>query len=188
MNLTKEELIETMLGCREGNRKSQETLFKHFYGKMMTVCLRYARYEDEAKDMLQEGFIKVFNHIQKYKVEGSVEGWIRRIIVNTAIDHYRKNKKIFQFEDESRIKDEDQLVDGSESNENYNGLKGADILEAMKELSPAYRAVFNLYAVENYTHKEIAEILDISIGTSKSNYAKAKAKLKKILEKKTILT
>jgi RNA polymerase sigma factor (sigma-70 family) len=183
MTLTKEELNSIITGCTQQDKTSQELLFKYFYGKMMIVCSRYARSKDEAKDVLQDGFIKLFDNLYRYEVTGSIEGWVRRIFVNTAIDHFRKHKNKFNIEDEGRLKDES--VSYEEENESkYSHIKPEDILTAMEKLSPAYRTVFNLYAIENYTHKEIAEILDINIGTSKSNYAKAKSNLKSILQER----
>lgn len=152
---------------------------------MMVVCSRYARDSDEAQDILQDAFMKVFDNLEKYEVTGSIEGWVRRIFVNTAIDHYRKYKNKFNIEEDSRIEDEDSYYNELEENDSvYSKIKPDDVMEAMEQLSPAYKTVFNLYAIENYTHQEVAEILDISPGTSKSNYAKAKAKVKLILEKK----
>lgn len=181
MTLNKDKLHDIIKGCTEYDRDSQKAFFKYFYGKMKAVCLRYAKDQDEAEDIVQEGFIKVFDNIHKYEVTGSIEGWVRRIFVNTAIDYYRKNKNKYNIDDETNVKDESyEEVDMGENL--YGQIKQQDIIEAMKELSPAYRTVFNLYAIENYTHNEIAEILDINIGTSKSNYAKAKANLKQILQ------
>ncbi len=181
MNLTKEQLHDIIEGCTKRKRESQEAFFKYFYGKMKAICNRYARDADEAEDVVQEGFIKVFDNLYKYKVTGSIEGWVRRIFVNTAIDHYRKNKNKFNIEDEANVKDEDYQED-NDNESIYTTIKPDDILKAMEELSPAYKTVFNLYAIENYTHNEIAEILNINVGTSKSNYAKAKANLKQILQ------
>ena len=113
----------------------------------------------------------------------SFEGWVRRIIVNTAIDTYRKNKKEVFIDDESRIKDDDDWED-VESESEYAGLSINDIVEAMQSLSPAYQTVFNLYVMEGYSHQEIADELEINIGTSKSNLAKAKANMKRILTEK----
>lgn len=182
MTLTKNQLHDIIEGCTKDNRESQEAFFKYFYGKMKAICLRYAQNRDEAEDIVQEGFIKVFDNLHKYEVTGSIEGWVRRIFVNTAIDYYRKNKNKFNIEDEANVKDEDFEDHLEEDDSIYTQIKQQDIIDAMEELSPAYRTVFNLYAIENYTHNEIAEILDINIGTSKSNYAKAKANLKQILQ------
>ena len=152
---------------------------------MLAVCSRYTRDQDEAQDILQDAFMKVFDNLQKYEITGSLEGWVRRIFVNTAIDHYRKQKNKFNIEEDQWIEDEDSFYNELEENDSiYSKIKPQDILEAMEQLSPAYKMVFNLYAIENYTHQEVAEILDINVGTSKSNYAKAKGKIKNILEKK----
>ena len=151
----------------------------------MAVCSRYARDRDEAQDILQDAFVKVFDNLEKYKITGSIEGWVRRIFVNTAIDHYRKYKNKFNLEEDGNIEDENSFYNELEENDSiYSKIKPTDIMEAMETLSPAYKLVFNLYAIENYTHQEVAEILEISPGTSKSNYAKAKAKIKTVLEKK----
>lgn len=183
--MTKDELNEIIQLCIKRDKKGQELFFKHFYGKMLVVCSRYARDRDEAQDILQDAFVKVFDNLEKYKITGSIEGWVRRIFVNTAIDHYRKYKNKFNLEEEGNIEDENSFYNELEENDSiYSKIKPTDIMEAMETLSPAYKLVFNLYAIENYTHQEVAEILEISPGTSKSNYAKAKAKIKTVLEKK----
>jgi RNA polymerase sigma-70 factor, ECF subfamily len=183
--LTKDELNEIIKLCIKRDKKGQELFFKHFYGKMLVVCSRYARDRDEAQDILQDAFVKVFDNLEKYKITGSIEGWVRRIFVNTAIDHYRKYKNKFNLEEDGNIEDENSFYNELEENDSiYSKIKPTDIMEAMETLSPAYKLVFNLYAIENYTHQEVAEILEISPGTSKSNYAKAKAKIKTVLEKK----
>lgn len=169
-------------GCALGNRKSQQVVYQMFYGKMLPVCMRYTRNAEEAKDVLQDGFLKVFTNIGKYDFKGSFEGWVRRIIVNTAIDFFRKSKKDFLLlgKDQS-IEDYTEVVE-EEEEEDYE-FKASQVIEAMQKLSPAYRTIFNLYVFENLTHKEIAEKLGINVGTSKSNFAKAKRNLKKILLK-----
>ena len=183
--MTKDELNDVLQLCIKKEKKGYELLFKNFYGKMMVVCSRYAKDNDEAQDILQDAFMKVFDNIEKYEITGSIEGWIRRIFVNTAIDHYRKYKNKYNIEEESWIEDKDSYYNELEKNDSiYSKIKPEDVMEAMEELSPAYKMVFNLYAIENYTHQEVAEILNISPGTSKSNYAKAKAKVKTVLEKK----
>lgn len=151
-----------------------------FYGKMMAICYRYAKDSDEAQDMVQNGFIKVFKKLDVYNFDGSLEGWIRRIMVNTAIDQIRKNKRDpFAIEDEARLQNiEEEIPFDSDENEFYSKLKAETAIKAISELSPAYRMVFNMYVIEGFTHKEIAEYLDISEGTSKSNLAKAKQKLR----------
>jgi RNA polymerase sigma-70 factor (ECF subfamily) len=155
----------------------------------MGSCLRYTRDQDRAKDILQEAFIKIFSNISKFEDTGSFEGWMRRVVVNTAIDHLRKKKNdhVFMGEENSPEEHRDEQLDEEEDvkeEEEFKQAKAQEIIEALQELSPGYRAVFNLYVVENYSHKEIAEMLDINIGTSKSNLAKAKRNLKEILAKK----
>jgi len=175
-------------GCIAGERRSQQRVYELFYGKMMAVCLRYTKNTDQAKDILQDGFIKVFRSMEKFNRDGSFEGWIRRIMVNTAIDHFRRAKNAYLLLGEERsIEDfgdqdeEDTLVD--EAEDDLPDLKPADVINAMQKLTPAYRTVFNLYVFEEMTHKEISEVLGINIGTSKSNFAKAKHNLKKLLKK-----
>ena len=172
--------------CIVGERKAQQKLYDSFYGKMLSVCMRYARNTDQAKDILQDGFIKVFNSLERFNHEGSLEGWIRRIMVNTAIDLIRKEKRSLVIHNsEERLDESVEIVaieDNSEEDELQ--LSMTQVVDAMQELSPGYRAVFNLYVMEDMTHKEIAEKLNISEGTSKSNLSKAKMNLKKILAEK----
>ena len=175
-------------GCIAGERRSQQRVYELFYGKMMAVCLRYTKNHDQAKDILQDGFIKVFRSMEKFNREGSFEGWIRRIMVNTAIDYFRRAKNAYLLLGEERSiedfgdQDEEDTIE-DEAAEEVLDLKPADVINAMKKLTPAYRTVFNLYVFEEMTHKEIAEMLGINIGTSKSNLAKAKHNLKKLLKK-----
>lgn len=175
-------------GCLKEDRRAQERVYELFYGKMMAVCLRYTKNTDQAKDILQDGFIKVFRGVDKFNRAGSFEGWVRRIMVNTAIDHFRRTKNSYLLLGEDRsIEDfadqdvEDIIAD--DEPQDHMDLKPADIINAMQKLTPAYRTVFNLYVFEEMTHKEIADMLGINIGTSKSNLAKAKHNLKKLLTK-----
>ena len=181
----KEHLKVLIGGCIKNDRRSQEELFKLFYGKMLGVCMRYAKDRDTAEEMLQEGFIKVFDKLEAFDYKGSFEGWMRRIIANTAIDNIRKAKKnplLTDNDEDFKLGGVDPIVEEEELE--FVGLKAEMALEAINELSPAYRAVFNLYVMEEYTHKEIAEILGISEGTSKSNLSKAKLNLQRILKEK----
>tara|TARA_Y100001934_G_scaffold100873_1_gene124050 strand:+ start:6032 stop:6661 length:630 start_codon:yes stop_codon:yes gene_type:complete len=170
-------------GCINGDRRAQQSLYEHFYGKMMVVCMRYANCKDEALDMFQEAFIKVFKNLHKYGKQGSFEGWVRRIMVNTCIDHIRKNKINNQMveldNNHGSIEVDDEKDAGILEHVNFS-----DLLNMVQHLSPAYRSVFNLYIVDGFTHQEISEALGISVGTSKSNLAKAKGNLKKMLLKK----
>lgn len=180
-NLDLDGIIER---CKSSDRRAQELLFRHFYGKMLAVCVRYIRDRDSAQEVLQEGFIKVFENIKGYDSKGSFEGWVRRIMANTAIDAIRKVRKDTILSDNDR--DFKYIPEEENGLEDWNitTLKAEYALEAIEQLSPAYRTVFNLYVMENYTHKEIGELLGISEGTSKSNLAKAKMNLQTYLKRK----
>ena len=181
----KEQLKAIIDGCLQNDRRSQEQLFKLFYGKMLPVCIRYVSDRDTAQEVLQEGFIKVFEKLGAFDHKGSFEGWIRRIVANTAIDAIRKSKKDpyrTDNDNDFKIGAEDLMVDREEME--TLDLKAEVAMAAVQKLSPAYRAVFNLYVLEEYSHKEIGAILGISEGTSKSNLAKAKMNLQKILSEK----
>jgi RNA polymerase sigma-70 factor (ECF subfamily) len=164
--------------CVRRERWAQKVLYEEYYSRMMGVCLRYATDEEEALDILHEGFIKVFRHIGKYKPGTSLSAWIRRIMVNTAIDYFRKNSR-------RRTEDMDEAYDISTNDPDaISRCTEREILEAIQELTPSYRAVFNLYVIEGYAHKEIAELLDITESTSRSNLVKARLKLKEILSER----
>lgn len=181
----KSKLNEIIEGCLRNDRRSQEELFKLYYGKMLSVCMRYISDRDTAQEVLQEGYIKIFDKLGAYDFKGSFEGWIRRIIANTAIDHIRKSKKnpiLTDNDNDFVLGAENPMVEQEELD--LVGLKGEIALDAIQHLSPAYRTVFNLFVIEDYSHKEIGELLGISEGTSKSNLAKAKINLKKILTEK----
>ncbi|TVR38960.1 MAG: sigma-70 family RNA polymerase sigma factor [Cryomorphaceae bacterium] len=185
-NISENTLREIVNGCVRNDRQCQERLYRMFYGKMMGVCMRYANDSNQAKDILQDGFIKVFNNLERYSFDGSFEGWVRRIMVNTAIDYFRKKRSsnvlLTQGEDgmegfEEEVEEDQTNFDSPQETE----FTMQDVIDAMQQLTPAYRAVFNLYVMENKTHQEIADELEISIGTSKSNFAKAKLRIRKIL-------
>jgi RNA polymerase sigma-70 factor (ECF subfamily) len=177
------DLIDLIEGCSKGDRKSQQRVYETYYGKMLGVCLRYTHDMEQAKDVLQDGFIKVFSKMEKYDRKGSFEGWMRRIVVNTAIDHFRKKKTDFVLLGADQSVEDFMEVEEDENDSPEFEFKASQVIEAMQMLSPAYRTIFNLYVFENLSHKEIAGRLSISVGTSKSNYAKAKRNLKKILLK-----
>ena len=183
-----EKLKAIVEGCLREERKCQQMIFEMYYGKMMSTCLRYISDRDEAQDVLQDGFIKVFNNIAKFDFNGSFEGWVRRIVVNTAIDYIRKKRKdIFQVIDhEFIINNYSDKADENENESIYANLKNDEIIEAIQQLSPAYRTVFNMYVIDGYNHQQIADLLKINIGTSKSNLAKARMNLKRILKNKLL--
>lgn len=155
-------------GCILGNPRMQKALYEKFSPKMYGVSLRYAGNEDDAKDILQDSFIKIFKNISRFKATGSFEGWIRRIVVNTAIEHFRKKYNLTAFNEITEEKKEDEAANGLEK------LEAKELMAIIQSLPNGYRTVFNLYAIEGYTHKEISEILNINDGTSKSQYARAK--------------
>jgi RNA polymerase sigma-70 factor (ECF subfamily) len=166
-------------GCIEGNPEMQKLLYDLYSSKMYGVCLRYAENAEDANDVMQEGFIKVYRSLPKFRAEGSFEGWIRRIFVNTSIEHYRKKTKKYNITEVQENTIEDNELSALDS------LATKDILNIINELSPGYKQVFNLHVVEGYSHKEIADILGITEGTSKSQLARAKGVLKKIIETRT---
>ena len=168
------DLIE---GCIRGDRKMQFELYERFSPKMYGVCLRYAANAEEAEDILQEGFIKVFKKISSYRGDGSFEGWIRRIFVNTAIEHFRKKSYLQPITEQEESSIEGKYVSVLDS------LAEKDIIKLIQQLSPGYRTVFNMYVVEGYTHKQIADILKISEGTSKSQLSRAKLILQDLVKK-----
>jgi RNA polymerase sigma-70 factor (ECF subfamily) len=165
-------------GCISGNPRAQKQLYDKFSGKMMGVCLRYCSNTDEAEDALQEGFVKVFTKISEFKRDGSFEGWIRRIMVNTALDLLRKNKK-HTF----NASIDDVNVHLSDGETALNQLAAEDLLMLLSKLPTGYRVVFNMFAIEGFSHKEIAEHLGVTESTSKSQYSRARAFLKESLER-----
>lgn len=169
------EIREIIKGCLEGSRRDQELLYRRHAPKLYGVCMQYSGNDDEAKDILQEGFIKIFQNLQNYKFEGSFEGWMRRITVNTALEKYRHHNKLYKVEDINQIAETDCESD----TDDYNRLEAADLLGIIRELPPKYRMVFNLFAIEGYSHKEISKMVNISEGTSKSNLSRARVILQR---------
>ena len=166
-------------GCAEKNAEYQQFLYKTLYSKMMVVCQRYTDRPEDAKDLFQDGFVKVFDKIGKFNFKGSLEGWIRRIMVNNAIDHYRKKKNKFAMSE--TLVESQQIAEEVESEGVFEGVNADILLSFVQQLSPVYRTVFNLYILDDYSHAEIAEELGISEGTSKSNLSKAKKNLKQMV-------
>ena len=172
--IVSKELTNIVKACVKGDTKSQKLLYQMFANRLYGLCLRYSSNEADAKDLLQDGFIKIFENLKQYKNKGSLEGWMRRIIINTAMEHFRKSGNLMLFDSDAKIvsvqvKYEHVMQD----------LNKKDMLDMIQSLTPQYRAVFNLYAIEGYSHQEIAKILNISEGTSKSNLSRARTMLKK---------
>lgn len=162
-------------GCIRKDRSSQYLLYKEFYSYCMGICKRYVLNDLDAAEVLNSAFLKVFNHIEKYDTAKPFKAWMGKIITNTAIDHYRAN---LRFADHDDISEYEHIGNGAVV---YQQLAYNDLLNLVQQLSPAYRTVFNLYAVDGYSHEEIAELLNISTGTSKSNLFKARQKLQEML-------
>ncbi|MCZ4245868.1 RNA polymerase sigma factor [Pedobacter punctiformis] len=169
-------ILQHIQGCTRNERESQQALYKHFYGFAMAICLRYANNRSDASGILNDGFFKVFTNIAKYEENKPFKPWLGRIITNTAIDHYRANLK---FSDHLDINDHEDII---QENTVYDKLAYNDLLLLIQNLSPAYRTVFNLYAIDGYGHEEIGQMLNISAGTSKSNLFKARQKLQEMLK------
>ena len=160
-------------GCLEKNTKSQEQLYQTYAGKLFSVCLKYSRSYAEAQDNLQDGFLIIFDKIEQYKFTGSFDGWAKRIMINHVLQQYRKTTFLELVND---------VVDDSEVEIDDDNISLEFLLKIVQELPDRYRLVFNLYVLDDYSHKEIAEMLGISIGTSKSNLARAKMILKDKIE------
>jgi RNA polymerase sigma factor (sigma-70 family) len=171
------ELNDIIQGCIHGRRSDQERLYRMFSSKMFGVCMRYCHQHDEAKDILQDGFIKIFENIKQFGQRGSFEGWIRRIIVNTALERYRKNSRILTMEKLPELKEE-------ETEDHEPDISMNDLLKYVQDLPERYRMVFNLYVFEEMKHKEIGESLGISEGTSKSDLSRARGILQKQINNK----
>jgi len=174
MDKTLEKII---YGCKRNQLKYQKKLYELYKDKMFAICLRYAKSKEEAEDVFQDAFVKVFKKIDQYSFQGSFDGWIRRIFINTAITNYNLNKKRY-YKEEIEVTDyEIKFFDIS--NEEFTM---EELLKVIQELPEGYRTIFNLYAIEGYKHREIAEILGVDINTSKSQYSRAK----KMLQEKLI--
>lgn len=166
---------ELIQGCIEQDKKCQEELFRMYSGKMLSLCLRYARHQLEAEDILQDGFIKAFRNLEQFKFNGSFEYWLRRIMINTAIKNYRKSSTRNEL-----LSGDAMPYDQGQNPDAYSNLGMEELMELINDLPDGYRIVFNMYAIEGYSHKEIAEAMDIQESTSRSQLVKAR----KILQDK----
>ncbi|WP_197285512.1 RNA polymerase sigma factor [Pedobacter sp. R20-19] len=166
---------EIISGCIRKDRASQHLLYKEFYSYCMGICKRYSIGDFEAADVLNNGFLKIFNNIDKYDNAKPIKAWIGKIMVNTAIDHYRANLRFTTYDDISEYEQ-----NGTEAIV-YEQMAYKELLMLVQSLSPGYRIVFNMYAIDGYTHEEIAKSLNISVGTSKSNLFKARQRLQEMI-------
>lgn len=172
-----EDLHQLIRGCIKQDRKCQKMLYKAFYGFSMSICLRYAGNRDDAAEVMNQGFFKVFTHIESYDMGRPFKAWLGKIMMNVSIDFYRANLKMAYTDDLDKA---EHISDGdvADKNLNYN-----DLLAMVQKLPQAYRTVFNLFAIDGYSHDEIASMLNINAGTSKSNLHKARQKLKQLIFK-----
>ena len=174
---------ELMLnGCLRNSASAQESLYNRFSPRMLGVCYRFAKNREDAEDMLQEGFIKIFTQIHQYRNEGALEGWIRRIMVHTCINILKKNKK---FSDSVDITNAHSIHVREEMIPSI--MQAKQVVECIRSLPLGYKTVLNLYAIEGYSHKEISIMLDIEESTSRSQYTRAKSMLEEILIRKKII-
>jgi RNA polymerase sigma-70 factor (ECF subfamily) len=180
--MNEEELIKSIQGCRHNDRGSQKKIYASFYALAMSICFRYVDNKEDAMEIVNDGFLKIFKQLYYYKATyadatASFSGWLKKIMIHTSIDHYRKNKKLELFEELKTgyefVSDNDESI--------LDKLTHDEILKAVQTLPTGYRLVFNLYAIDGLTHKEVAEELNIAEGTSKSNLAKARHFLQKKL-------
>lgn len=170
-----QELHQLISGCISKDRSSQKMLYKVFYGFSMGICLRYANNRDEAAEVMNQGFFKVFTRIETYDRSRPFKAWLGKIMMNASIDYYRANLKMAYTDDLDKA---EGISDGELADRKLNY---DDLLKMVQKLPPAYRTVFNLFAIEGYTHEEIGELLNVSPGTSKSNLHKARQKLKQMI-------
>jgi RNA polymerase sigma factor (sigma-70 family) len=178
-SMTEEAILK---GCLQNNAVAQKELYSRYSPKMLAVCYRFAHNREDAEDMLQEGFIKVFGQIQTFRNQGAFEGWIRRIIVHTCINNLKKNKK---FNDSVDLIHATSVQIREESVPSI--VQAKQVVECIRILPIGYRTVLNLYAIEGYSHREIGSMLDIEESTSRSQYTRAKQMLEDILVRKRIL-
>jgi RNA polymerase sigma factor (sigma-70 family) len=173
-------------GCVAGKRSAQSALYRKYAAVMLAVCLRYAQNRDEAEDILQEAFLKIFQHISSYRKEGSFEGWMKRIMINHALNYYRKHRKMPFLEDIDSI-NETEILEKDDHTAIHAPVSAEKLLSLIQLLPPGYRMVFNMYVFEEYSHKEISDELSISENTSKTQLLKARRMLRKKLNELNIL-
>jgi RNA polymerase sigma-70 factor (ECF subfamily) len=163
-------LEQIISDCKKNKRKAQVALYNHYAPLLLGVCSRYVHDKSEAQDILQDGFLKIFRNIKEYSGQGHFENWMKRIMINTAITHFHREKKHYYHDELEDVNEVEVVVDVSPQKE----FEAKELYEMLKEMPEGYRVIFNLYAVEGYKHKEIAEKLDIEESTSKSQYLRAK--------------
>jgi RNA polymerase sigma factor (sigma-70 family) len=175
LEASNDRIVKILTGCRKEHRESQKLLYEEFYSYGMSICLRYADNRDEAAVILNDGFMKIFTNIKQFDLSKPLKPWLRKIMVNTAINQYHQKQRsveLAEIEEANRKSETENII---------SGISYQEIIGMLHKLPPAYRTVFNLYVIEGYKHEEIAKMLGITVGTSKSNLFKAKEYLRKIL-------
>jgi RNA polymerase sigma factor (sigma-70 family) len=175
------ENIHIINGCKNGNRKAQESLYKNYYRAMIAVCLRYTRNDNDAVEVLNNGFLKVFNNIQRYDpAQASLYTWIRTVVINSCLDFIKQKQRIEtakELQEENEVHIEPEVI---------TRMKAQELLQLIRKLPPATQTVFNLYVIEGYNHQEIGKLLNISEGTSKWHLSEARKSLQLLLKKQEI--
>ena len=173
--------IDIIRGCQKGNRKAQEQLYKNYYRAMMTLCLRYTKNESDAVEVLNTGFFKVFRNIQRYEPEqASLYTWIRTIVINSCLDFIKSRQRMEQH------RELNEAIDADIPAEVVSRIKANELLQLVRQLPPATQAVFNLYVIEGYNHKEIGQLLGISEGTSKWHLSEGRKTLQQMIQKREV--
>ncbi|WP_010231560.1 RNA polymerase sigma factor [Gillisia marina] len=172
-------LEQLIHNCKKQDIKAQEQLYRLYANKLFAVCLKYSNSHQQAEDNLQDGFIIIFNKIKQYQDKGSFEGWMKRVMINNTLQKYRK-QTVFEIVNEEQLKEPEVEIDDEIVSVDY-------LLKIIQELPDRYRQVFNFYALDGYSHKEIAEMMQISVGTSKSNLARARIILKEKIEASQVM-
>ena len=188
MGIQHEGLIHVLQGCKQGQRTSQQALYNHFYKLSMRICVRYLRNEEDAIEAMQDGFIKVFRQIKNFEPPENPDityatfyGWIKKIMVYTSINQFRKRQRQISWEGEEKLMHYETATNESP----LDKIAYEDLIKMIQHLTPAYRSVFNLFVIDGFSHEEIAGLLNISIGTSKSNLLRAREKLKQMIKNDT---
>jgi len=174
---------EIIAGCINGNRNSQKLLYDRYCSTMYAICIRYTHQRDNALDVLQDGFVKVFSKLQSYKGKGSFEGWLKKIFIHTAIDYYHKVKVIAEYFPDAEISE----IIFTDSIDIIGKMSEKELLKLISELPDGYRMVFNLYVIEGFDHEEIGKMLGITSSTSRSQLVKARKYLQEKIKAKKII-
>lgn len=177
MHPSNSQLASVLRSAKDGQRSAQKDLYKHYYSYAMSICMRYASTREDAVEVMNDGFLKAFKYLHKFDMDRAFQPWFRRIMINCAIDRFKKDQlhlAMLEMTEKEEIMAEQP---------HHDQVSYDEMLDIIRELPPAYRTVFNLHAIEGYKHEEIATMLGISVGTSKSNYAKARVKLQVLLNR-----